>query len=543
MFHYDFSNHQNRFIRLEDMPEDYMERICAAAAADPFYPRWHLAPPCGLTNDPCGLFEQNGVHYIFHQWFPAGPVHGLKYWRLLTTRDFVNYKACGPVLTPELPFDDHGCYTGMALPMPAGAANEGGLAQVFYTGIAGEKMEAAICEARMTNDGMRDRRVVVTRDPGISDTDFRDPCVWRRADEACMLVGSRSPEGVGQLLLYRCGSDGLWGAGRPLKLRPCGLDVLSFGYMLECPNYFDVSPAELGDGAATDAGDDACALEDADVEGGEKPAAGVLVFSPMGIASSNKYDFKNVFSVVYAVGAPLDAASAEFSCDTFYELDKGFDFYAPQVYRDEAGRRVLFGWLGNSKSAYPTDSNDWAHMLTCPREVRVMGDRLSQWPVGELEALRGVGERVEADGWTEISLDPDAISLDLDGSVDGVFSWELGNEAGDMVRFRATADEYELDRSRASHLYADRFGQIRYARRLDAVCRVRLMLDTSSLELFCDGGKTVFTSRVFIDRPTYLRVHGISGMNYPLAAILQAKPDDTPKRHSPTAQPLAEMWG
>ena len=59
MFHYDFSNHQNRFIRLEDMPEDYMERICAAAAADPFYPRWHLAPPCGLANDPCGLFEQD----------------------------------------------------------------------------------------------------------------------------------------------------------------------------------------------------------------------------------------------------------------------------------------------------------------------------------------------------------------------------------------------------------------------------------------------------------------------------------------------------
>lgn len=49
-----------------------------------------------------------------------------------------------------------------------------------------------------------------------------------------------------------------------------------FGYMMECPNYYE--------------------------EGG----AGVLFFSPIGIPGGNKYDYQNVFSVVYCVGDPLD---------------------------------------------------------------------------------------------------------------------------------------------------------------------------------------------------------------------------------------------
>lgn len=494
MFHYDFSNHQNRFVRLEDLPEGYRKGLEASAAADPFYPVWHVAPPCGLLNDPCGLFEQRGTHYLFHQWFPAGPVHGLKHWRLLMTRDFMHYRDCGPVLTPGEAFDDHGCYTGMALADAVGDAEAGSAgATVFYTGIAGEQMEPSICEARFEGGELRDRHVIVARDPQLSEQDFRDPCVFASGGAPHMLVGSRSPEGTGRLLLFSREGDA-WGAGRPLALTAERFDADSLGYMLECPNYYEAA-------TETDGTD-----------------AGVLIFSPMGIESSNKYDFKNVFSVVYAVGERLDADTARFSCGSFYELDHGFDFYAPQVYRDGQGRRILFGWLGNSKSDYPTDANGWAHMLTCPRQLRVEGERLAQWPLEELEALRSEACRLSAGGCT-IALRDEGPSLDLEGEVAGAFEWELGNEAGDCIRFSASADEYVLNRSGASRLYAEHFGQVRYARRLEDAGRVRLMLDHSSLELFLDGGKTVFTSRAFIDKPSYLRVRGIEGSWWPLAPI------------------------
>ena len=45
------------------------------------------------------------------------------------------------------------------------------------------------------------------------------------------------------------------------------------------------------------------------------------------------------------IGKPLDTERKEFQFSEMYELDKGFDFYAPQSYEDEKHRRILFGWL------------------------------------------------------------------------------------------------------------------------------------------------------------------------------------------------------
>ena len=115
MFQYDFSNHQNRHIRITDMPAEYFQRIQETTRKDPYYPVWHIAPKCGLMNDPNGLCEINGIHHIFYQWFPAGPVHGLKHWYHLTTKDFIHYEDHGVAMYPDTESDSYGCYTGMAL--------------------------------------------------------------------------------------------------------------------------------------------------------------------------------------------------------------------------------------------------------------------------------------------------------------------------------------------------------------------------------------------------------------------------------------------
>ena len=41
------------------------------------------------------------------------------------------------------------------------------------------------------------------------------------------------------------------------------------------------------------------------------------------------------------------------------ELDNGFDFYAPQTFIDEYGKRILIGWMGLPDT--PTDEEGWAH--------------------------------------------------------------------------------------------------------------------------------------------------------------------------------------
>lgn len=488
MIPYDFSNHQNRFIALNDMPADYLASIERLAQNDPWYPAWHIAPPCGLLNDPCGLFEKHGVHHIFHQWFPAGPVHGLKYWRLLTTRDFISYRDYGPALAPELPCDDHGCFTGSAF-----TRADSDDVTLYYTGISGAGMEPSICSAEFAHEHAFDRHVVIERNPHMSTTNFRDTSVFERDDTRYMIVGAQSPDERGQILLYRKGArDGFEALG-PIELAVDSPDIETLGYMIECPNYFET---------------DKC---------------GVMFFAPMGIKGNDPERYRNVFSVVYAVGAPLEIAGhAVFHAPTLREFDYGFDFYAPQSYRDETGRRILIGWLGNSKSAYPTDPRQWAHMLTAPRELTVVGDRIVQHPIREITELRGPALLFDGNAapQEEIHLPVgESCAFDIVARVDKEFAISIKNDAGNHIVFSGTDGMYQLDRTNMSSLYATRFGTVRRAPRLEQEGPLRILIDRSSIEIFADGGRTVFTSRYFIDRPACITLRGMQGTCYPLAPI------------------------
>lgn len=477
MFQYDFTNHQNRYIRITDMPKGYLESIQTTTKEDPFYPCWHIAPNCGLLNDPCGLHQRDGLHHIFYQWFPAGPVHGLKHWYHLTTKDFIHFTDKGIALLPENSFDSHGCYTGMTLNTPEGAS-------VYYTGIEGEAQIPSICIGNFDGEHITGCRKIIGREPSVSTMNFRDPCVFLRDGSYFMLVGAENPGHKGTLLLYS--------AKEPDCFRLEGnvdLGDYPFGYMLECPNYFEIM------------------------------GKGILFFSPMGIEGGNRYDFRNVFSVVYAAGEPLDVENRRFSYGNFYEMDKGFDFYAPQTYLDEHGRQILLGWLGNSKSEYPTDKNNWAHMLTLPREITWENDRMVQKPLKELTQLRGE-EILLSDGPACPAILPlSECSFEVEGQTSDEFYLEIGNSDGEFVRFSGTAEEYCLDRSHMTHLYAQRFGTRRYAMRLCQKQTIRFLADRSSLEIFADNGKTVFTSRIFLDDISYLKTAGIHGSFYQLSGI------------------------
>ena len=59
-------------------------------------------------------------------------------------------------------------------------------------------------------------------------------------------------------------------------------------------------------------------------------------------------------------------------------VDRGFDFYAPQTFEDETGRRILIGWMGIPDADYtnPTTQAGWQHALTIPRVLHWAGGRL-----------------------------------------------------------------------------------------------------------------------------------------------------------------------
>lgn len=197
--------------------------------------------------------------------------------------------------------------------------------------------------------------------------------------------------------------------------------------MLECPNYF------------------------------EKDGKGILFFSPQGIESPNKYDFRNVFSVVYMTGNTIND-SLDFDAENIYEMDKGFDFYAPQIFKDEKGRDILYAWLGNSKCEYPSDKNQWAHMLTIPREITLLGDRIVQTPLEELKQLR----KNSYSSSENFIFKTAAHEIEIENSDE--FSFEISNEKGEKITLKMNEDEFILDRSTMTYLYNEKFGYTRFAK-------------------------------------------------------------------------------
>lgn len=471
----DFSNRENRFITLDDISEEYVLDIRNKSKNDLYYPTYHIAPPHGLLNDPNGLVYHEGIHHIFYQWFPLGPVHGLKHWYHLSTKDFIHYTDHGVALKPDTLYDQHGCFSG-------GALSQEDYLVIYYTGNVKDeegKFVQVQCIAQCDSHGVIHKKgPIIYPDFNLMTYNFRDPVPYRKDDEIYLFVGAENVDHEGTILLYKQELEDV------SLVRPLQLDVSNFGYMWECPSYFELE------------------------------GRGILLFAPQGATSEDPNEFNNVFSVVYLIGDHLNFDTGDFKHQRYVEMDKGFDFYAPQVYQDEQGRQIMYGWLGNSKSAYPTDRNMWAHMLTIPRELSIKGRYLLQSPLAELKDLRHSSRRLQSK--SEIH----RRGFEIEGTLQETFRFSIVNAEGDAIEFYSDREMYTLDRSNMTELYATEYGTVRQAHRhYDMVQSIRIFVDASSIEIFVDEGMTVFTSRFFLTGEWTIETEGITGFIHDLSPI------------------------
>ena len=75
------------------------------------------------------------------------------------------------------------------------------------------------------------------------------------------------------------------------------------------------------------------------------------------------------------------------------KLDHGGNsFYAPQTFRDQAGRVLMFGWLTETRSGEAQLRAGWSGVMSLPRQVRIDAQGKPRHSfVSELESLRGEG--------------------------------------------------------------------------------------------------------------------------------------------------------
>ena len=232
---------------------------------------------------------------------------------------------------------------------------------------------------------------------------------------------------------------------------------------------------------------------------------GVLLFSPQGMAPEGDA-YHNIYQSGYLIGEPLDFATGEFQVtEAFNELDRGFDFYAPQTMTDPQGRQLLVGWLGLPGVDCVTDAFGWAHCLTIPRELSLQNGQLYQRPVPELAALRGKAvvkemklenEALLVKEFSDRTYELKATFKDIKGTRVGL-AFRKGAEEATSFYYDLAAKKLVFDRSQSGKSVMDEYGTVRRCAFSEEELEICLFMDESSVEIFVNDGLEVFTARIY----------------------------------------------
>lgn len=313
--------------------------------------KFHIEMPFGLVNDPNGLAYYNDEFYIFYQWNPFGCEHKTKHWGLVKTKDFVNFTMPERILKPEDWFDKNGCYSG-------GAYVKDDTLKLFYTGnVKGpnNERESYQCIVDYHKDGTYEKKgVIIEKQPEGYTAHFRDPMIFVENNTYYMVLGIQNNNLKGRVLIYKSEDIEKWELLGELKT-----DMKDFGYMWECPNMFRVSEDKFA-----------------------------FMFSPQGL-KAEELRYQNIYQSGYVIG-DLDLEEVSLTnYSEFKEIDMGFDFYAPQVFKHD-GRNIMIGWIGmpDKDDEYVTSQYGWMFGLTMPRVLEYKDGALYQKPLEFIENLR-----------------------------------------------------------------------------------------------------------------------------------------------------------
>ncbi|MGL4652059.1 glycoside hydrolase family 32 protein [Cetobacterium sp.] len=421
-------------------------------------PKFHIAPPHGLLNDPNGLIYWNKEYHLFYQWNPNGCEHKTKHWAHLKSKDLINWETLPIALSPTDWFDKNGCYSGSAI-------EKDGEIYLFYTGNVknNDIRESYQCLAT-SKDGINFEK----KGPVIHDRDipkeytrhFRDPKIFIENGIYKMVIGAQRVDLTGTVVVFSSKDLINWSFDK---------EVINgdFGFMCECPDFI------------TDKDNSA------------------LLFSPQGIKANGDL-YNNRYQSGYII-RDLE----EINQNNFIELDRGFEFYAPQTFIDEFNKNVLIGWMGMPEELkHPSIENEnWVHSLTLPRTLEIKNNKILQTPHPNLKKLRKDEITLENITVNEIlnlsdfnisgdcyELIIDLKNLNTDFKIDlrigenekTTFSYDYKNKKATLDRNISGAG-YDGSRSCS----------------LEVLEKIHIFMDNSSVEIFLNDGEEVFTGNIY----------------------------------------------
>ncbi|MCG1023645.1 glycoside hydrolase family 32 protein [Sutcliffiella horikoshii] len=433
--------------------------------------RYHVEAPAYWINDPNGFSFFNGEYHLFYQHHPYDSTWGPMHWGHVKSRDLATWEHLPIALAPSEDYDRDGCFSGSAF-------KKDGKLYLMYTGNVwtGPDHESQLKQVQaiaVSEDGIHFTKIennpVITKAPEEGDIHpfhFRDPKVWQHDDSYYCVLGSRTKDHIGQVLLYKSQDLVEW---EFVSVMAKGEG--NFGYMWECPDFFELE------------------------------GQGVLVMSPQGLKPEG-HKYQNLHQAGYILGS-LNYETGKLSQGSFEMLDHGFDFYAPQTTIDEKGRRIAIAWMNMWESKMPEQEVDWAGAMTIPRELKLKDGKIISSPVEELKSLRK-----NEISYTNLLVEGETSFPDVSGTS---LELELEIHSQQATRFGLKLRKSETEETVITYdvkeqmitLDREKSGQgpggVRQAplALVEKVLKLQVYLDSSSIEVFINGGEKVMTARIY----------------------------------------------
>lgn len=433
----------------------------APAARSPDLPEsYHFRPPLGWMNDPNGFCRVGDIYHLFYQHYPHDLRWRSMHWGHAVSRDLLTWTHLPIFLQPHPEVEERhdgkgGVYSGSAIALPSGR----GL-RVFYTDSAAGRQPVPQQQLTATSpDGVRagPAEVIVAAPPpgqGLG-TDFRDPFVFRGPDGGwLMLLGSADAHG-GALLLYRTGdAEARTGWTFVGVLHRDGRTATR---VVECPAMVPLGPKE------------------------DPGTLWALTYSQLG-STDPRTGRRNLST---ALVGRFDGTS--FAPAFERELDFGTSSYAFQAFEDNGGP-VGIAWLANWASWDRV--SDFPTAMTLPLRLTLAPeqDALLVSPIPAVEGLRRDAldaETLLRGAWLSLPRGTAEVALDLTAPgrplrleiahPDVPLGVAVGPEGLEIV--------HEEPAPRLIALGA-------------RPARLRIFLDTGSIEVFADDGRWSGTHRV-----------------------------------------------
>ncbi|BDR59841.1 glycoside hydrolase family 32 protein [Lactobacillus xylocopicola] len=446
-------------------------RKIAKIINDRYRLNYHVSTPGGWMNDPNGFSYFNGYYHIFYQYHPYSAQKGPMHWGHYRSKDMIHWEELPIALGPNSQADENGCFSGSAI------VKDGRLYLIYTGHHYFDKTDHSdfyqTQNIAYSDDGVNFKKYehnpVIKFPPQDNTKHFRDPKVWRNDNDFYMILGSQDQTGLGRVIMYKSPDLLHWEYLGPLANSS---SVEKEGYMWECPDLFSLNGQD------------------------------VLLCSPQGIeATGEKY--LNQFQTGYFVGE-MNYSKNSFTHGAFSELDHGHDFYAAQTTLTPDNRRIVIAWFGMWDAEFPEQADGWAGALTLPRELTLKDNHLYMRPITELKSLRKekfvdlnrilTNEQISVADAQHIELLLEVAVSEWSGK-EFALTMKSGQQNLITVLFKKQTSKVIVKRADKAENDSDRYGKLKNCTKL----KIRIFIDTSSMEFFFNDGELVFSERYYTE--------------------------------------------